>query len=464
MSGVVAAAPSARDETTGAGAWAARALLLALVALKLAITAFNAGAYDNHQYDYPHHVWRARTAGLEVAKMAYNPPLYYLPTLALLPDDARAARKAPPGPLLELLRYTNVGWLALFYLCWIVVILPRVLPDRRTAFVASLLLLALPGYQKLGMLAHPDNALAALSAFLIATWLCVRERIRAGERNWAALLALALATGLAGLTRPLAIAPVGVFWAVMMLELARGHRPRSRAFLARAAAATLLAATLAGSWYVYRWASSDKITDAYDDRYIANFAPHRAGFPFLPYFTTFHLRELLEVPNRKIGALDDENPWPRNRYANSFFTILYSETWGDHWLYFSGPVNEERKLWEKRVLFLLALPLVPLLFWRFGRGALRALRSATSDPLAPGTVVFGFFAACAVLYLYWQTGPALLPGKNSTIKFIYNAHLYPAALAVAFLAPVRERWFRLWVGYALILGAAALPLAVFRLG
>ena len=59
---------------------------------------------------------------------------------------------------------------------------------------------------------------------------------------------------------------------------------------------------------------------------------------FVAYFTTFHVDELLQSPNRKMAGgttkIFDNNP-----HANSFFTLFYSEVWADHWLYFSGCVS-----------------------------------------------------------------------------------------------------------------------------
>lgn len=444
-----------------AGTRATRLVLAGLLAFKLALVGWNAWTYDNAQYDEGHHIWRARKAGLEPGKMAYNPPLYYLPTLPLIAAEGWEPKAVDGKAALRLLRFTNVFWLALFYASWIFVIFPRVLPDRRTRIVASLLLLALPGYQKLGMMAHPDNALAALCGVLVAAWLLLRDRIAAGA-DWRAVIALAVCTGAVGLTRPFSIVPTGLFWLVTMVELLRAHpiRVAGAAFLRKAVVATLIAGTIAGTWYVVRWARSSTITDAYDDGYISRYVPHRPGFPFLSYFTSFHLGALLEVPNRKINELDRKSPWPRNRYANSFFTTLYSETWGDHWLYASGPTMKEEEAEQKRILFVLALPLVPLLLWRFGRGMAEAIRRGRADRLAPAAVVAAFFVLGAAVYLIWQTGPALLPGKNSTIKFIYVAHLYPLAIALCFLRPV-GRWFLPWATYLLVIFGAALPIAIF---
>ncbi len=440
---------------------ASRVVLAVLLALKLATTAFNAAVFDGEVYDQPHHAWRAKSGGLTVSKMAYNPPLYYLPALA-----AKAAWAGKPAGLgtflLKVLRGTNVLWLGAFYLAWIVALFPRLLPDRRAAFLASLLLLALPGYQKLAAMVHPDVALAALAAVALAAWL--RARDRAGtERDLAPLLVAAAATGAVGLTRPFAIVPVGVLWAATLLLAARGRGLLGRAFLGRAAAITATVAVIAGSWHVYRAVAAKTVLDAYNDEYIAKYEPYREGFRFAPYYLSFHLGALLETPNRKINDGDDRPAWWENRYANSFFTTAYSEMWGDHWLYFSGKRNVEGKLWPKRIL--LALALVPslLLLVRLGAGILEAARRVRRERLGADreAVLLALLGGGVLLYLWWQTGPGLLPGKHSTIKFIYNAHLVPLGIALAFLPPLGARRFNAWVVCLGLLFVLALPIAAY---
>jgi len=370
-----------------------------------------------------------------------------------------------------------VLYVALFYSCWIWIALPLLLPGARSWFLASTLLLALPGYQKLGAMIHADNLFAATSALCVAVWLTVRRRdeVEPGrvDRGW--WLTLPLALGAVGMSRPFAAVPVAVFSAVACLHILAAHRQRAMAALARLAVALAIVGTLSVSWYAYRWTRSGQVTNAYKDSYMAPYIPLRASVNFVDYFTSFRLGELLNVPNRRVSS---GGPTSAPGVSNSFFTLLYSETWGDHWLYFSGAKSDEGKLWPKRILFVLALPVPGLLLAGFAcsvRAAARRAKAALADNAQQGlaraltllaafereAVIVTWLVLGAALYLYWQTGPALLPGKNSTVKFIYIATLYPLVIILASSWQPSRRVFCVVASYLIALFVAALPIAVF---
>ena len=447
-----------------------RKLVAALIVCKLLFLVWNAAVFDGEIYDQAHHLWRLSAAGFNRGKMAYNGPLYYLPTapyllLAQLGVVAEVSSKQGGQHLMQLMRFVNVGWLAVFYGSWIYGVFPKVTPDERTWFAASLVLLSLPGYQKVGTLVHPDNMLAAMSAAGIALWLLTRERASSPLRTrweWA----LALLTGLLGSVRPFAVVPVVVLWGALMWSARKGRT--LKVWLQRGLLYTLLSAVLASAWLGFRAYDSRVVLDAYKTTYIEEFQAHRSDFDFIPYFTTFYYRELLQRPNRQIKRLDRSHPKWENIYGNSFFTIAYSEFWGDHWLYLSGPRLHEQKKLEKRRLLQVALPLSVLLigrfFWGVGLLFTRVGKSLRDRVLTPAVeaqlVLLGMLVAGLALYMYWQTGPGLLPGKNSTIKFLYNAHLVPLAIAIAFVPRVRWPW--LWGVMALIVTAVSIPFLLFR--
>jgi hypothetical protein len=76
-------------------------------------------------------------------------------------------------------------------------------------------------------------------------------------------------------------------------------------------------------------------------------------------------------------------------------------------------------------------------------------------------VPLGIAGLGVLLYLYWQTGPALLPGKNSTIKFVYVASLFGPTIALLFTRRLKVAAFNLLTCYFLILFVVALPVAMF---
>ncbi len=485
---------------------AGRFLIGVLLCVKLAISVWNALEFNGKVYDQGHHQDRALFGGMRAGKMAYNPPLYYLPALLVrrpadVPlverssksdgedDEALASREAAKSPAspserrhkakqLKLLRYTNLFWDSLIYLGWICFAFPRLLRGFRGWFLASLLLLTLPGFQKLGAMVHPDNAFAALTTVGVCVWLWVRDRFRAGKLSFKQLLVFAVAAGAVGLTRPFSIVAVAVLTCALLVYLVRLDGKRWSRQLLRGAVLLTIVGLLSGSWYVYRWRYSGQITNAYRDRYMETFEKRRPGFDFRRYFSTFHLEKLLTQPNRRLGG-GSTSIYANNPDANSFFTLLYSEIWGDHWLYFSGNQAREGKLWPKRTLLTVALgmpPVVAMLGGGFIVDFIRRLRRALAElkqqklltklwgliqKLEADLVLFGIAGLGCALYLYWQTGPALLPGKNSTIKFVYIASLFGPALALLFTRRPSARAFNLLAAYFLVLFVAALPVAMF---
>jgi len=483
-----------------------RFLIATLLIIKLLLLVWNAVEFDGKVYDQGHHQDRALFGGLRAGKMAYNPPLYYLPALLVhrpadVPlverstqsvgddDEAIASREAAKSPAtpserrhkakqIKLLRYTNVFWDTLIYAGWICYAFPRLLRGFRAWFLASLFLLLLPGFQKLGVMIHPDNAFAALTTVGVCVWLWVRERYRAGKLRFRSLLSFAVAAGAVGLTRPFSIATVAVLTLALLVYLVRLEGLRWSRLLTRGALLLTIVAVLSGSWYFYRWRYTGQITNAYRDRYIETFAKRRPGFDFVGYFTTFHLKELIETPNRRMGG-GTTSIYNNNPHANSFFTLLYSEVLGDHWLYFSGHQAREGKLWPKRTLLVTGLLLPPITVLlgggfvldlvRRARGRLKASAGqpwrtrlvALLDALEPSLVPLGIAGLGTLLYLYWQTGPALLPGKNSTIKFVYVASLFGPTIALLFTRRLKVTTFNLLTCYFLIVFIVALPVAVF---
>lgn len=439
-------------------------------------------------------------------KMAYNPPLYYLPALLIkrppeVPlverssrsvgeDDeavaSREAAKSPMGPKershkakqLRLLRAINILYDSVFYVGWVCFAFPRLLPGFRSWFLASLLLLTLPGMQKLGVMVHPDNAFASLVTVAVCCWLWVRDRYRASELRFVHLLGLAVAAGCVGLTRPFSVVPVVVLAATLLLYVIRLEGRRWLRLIPRAVLLLSIVGVLGGGWYVYRWQYSGHVTDAYRDRYMETFAKRKPGFDYVEYFSTFHIGELLRTPNRRMAG-GTTSAYSNSPHANSFFTLLYSEIWADHWLYFSGKQAREGKLWPKRTLLGLALATpaaVLLLAVGFGRELFGRIRRAVAQLSGTSAlarvhsllsqveldlVLLGIAGLGGLLYLYWQTGPALLPGKNSTVKFIYIASLTGPTLAVLFRQRLKALTFNLLSCYFLMLFVAALPIAMF---
>jgi hypothetical protein len=446
----------------------ARIVVAIALVIKVGLLVWNAAVYNNKTYDYHWHRSRAASAGLRVGPMAYNPPLYYLPCLPLVEDIATSKVKEgwTPDDLMSFLRFINPVYLLLFYICWLYFIIPKLVAGWKEETIASIVLLGFPGFQKLGVMTHPDNLVVGLSAFGLAYWLWFRTRSsRRGWRDWAGVAGFGFLVGLLGMTRPFAAVPVFVLALGAIIALIRERGLFSWAFWGRATLLTALIGTMSLSWYVYRWQETGTLGAAYNERWVGKFRAYRDDLDRVHYFTSFYFRDLLREPNMLNEAIGyDGQPKATNDMSNSFPTIAYSEFWGDHWLYFSSPkYRTEGKLWPKRVLFVVALVMLPLLMARFLKGtAVTARRLARGDPDADADALMVlYFVLGTGLYFYWLTGDALLPGANTPIKFIYNAHLVPVFVAVAFLKPLSSRSFRAWFAYGTVVFLVALPVATF---
>jgi len=498
-----------------------RVLIALLLCIKLVLLVWNAAVFDGRTDDADYHAERALSGGLKPSATGYDPPLYYLPALlakravdAALPEHgsepnagpvaalsrreratpAARAERAFRERLLTLLRYSNVAWLGLFYVAWIGYAFPRLLGGFQGWFLASLLLLALPGYQKLAVMSHPDNAFAGCAALAICAWLFVRERWQRSatppasvEADAAAprtaygakpLFGFALAIGLLALTRPFAVVPVAVLALVAVVYALRLSGARLRELLPRLALILALVIGSTTSWYVYRWKSCGEPTRIFPAPDRAPVGQSPSNVSFREYYATFKVRDLVDPPTRK--------PARRGRAAlveapstSSFFTVLYSEIWGDQWLYFSGARQRDVKGWPKRLSMACALLVPPivaglggLVLWDLFRRARDELRrlsgrrrgqvllelAATFEQELVLLTIAGLGAA---LFVYWQAGPALLPDESSSLKFIHIATLFPPLLALAFARRMERDSFSLLAGYFLLVYIAAFPLAMY---
>ena len=486
-----------------------RFLVALLLCIKLVLLVWNAKVYDGVTYEAGHHSDRALFAGLKPGKLSYDPPLYYLPAglvtrpaevplverssaeavsspAALRPKRPTKQERAFRGELLDVLRYTNVLWIGFFYVAWIGYAFPRLLRDRKAWLLASLVLLAIPGYQKLAAMSHPDNLFAAASALAVCVWSWLREcwlaapsgtHGAAAPRATGYLVIFALAIGVVGLTRPLALAYVAPFSVVALVYAARFSAGRLPQLLSRAGLIVTLVGVLSASWYVVRWHQTGAVFTSVREEVTAEYAPLRKGFPYYRYFRSFYPSGLWENPNWSFGEVA-QGADPRSSHANSFSSLLHSEVWGDHWLSFSGQKQRDGKAWAKRISLGAAVltPLIMLLcfaawswntfrrvneLWRASQACtlqrVRAVGAALETELVLGAVCL----LGAVLFVCWQAGPALMPGSNSSLKFIYVAAFFPAAIALLFTRPPERLLSLLLSAYFLVLFITAFPVAMF---
>ncbi len=477
-----------------------RLLIALLLGIKLLLLLWNAIVFDGKSYDASYHADRAVFAGLRPSSTTHDGPLYYLvaglvPRSDEVPRISRATTgeegeldtAAPTKPprqgreekafraeLLDVLRYTNVLWVGAFYLLWIYWLFPRLLPGFRAWFLASLLLLALPGYQKLGAMSHPDNLLLASSAAALGCWLFMRDRwLRAGTRvvPWRHLLGFALSIGLLAASRWSAIALVAVLAVLCVVYAVRSSAGRLLALAPRLLASGALIGLLGFSWYGYVRASAAGREPATQVSYFPRYNQDRSGFDYAAYYASFRVGQLL-------GLGDAPEASAPSSMANSFFTLLYSDTWGDEWRAFSSSRAKGAKNTPIRALLGAALPLLPIGFGLIALGVaslVRRIRAGDEPPaesatpgslprlveLEPALVVLAIVALGAAVFMYWQGKPGLFPGDNSTVKFSYVAWLFPPVIALMFTRELRPSVFSLLTGYIFALYVLAFPVAMY---
>jgi hypothetical protein len=478
----------------------AQLLVAVLLVVKLLLLVWNAALFDGRTSDFDYHADRALFGGLKPSNTAHDGPTYYLPALLVgkpsnLPRVLRATAgeegeegevrdRAAPRPttperklrsrLIEVLRYTNVGYLSLFYLVWLYVLFPRLTASSSAWLLASLLLLALPGYQRLAVMPHPQNLVVALFALTLAAWLSLRERFSpasAAEPDAGItpprLVVFATAIGLLGSTRTFALVPAAVLTLVCAVYVARSVKGAWVKLAPRVLLLTAFVAVLGFGWHTYGRACTERTGLA---SYVPSFGRNSSGFDYLHYYTSFD-RHLLARPDA-----GEEN---QERASGSFASLLYSEIWGDEWRSLLPAKSRDDKKWAKYALLNGALA-VPLLgVWLLGRlllGRARQLRAKAADLQPAGAfsrwralaaeaevelVLFALLLLGGAAFLVWQGGPGLLPGDNSTVKFTHVAELLPLAIALSFSRePPRSAVVPL-AAYFFALNVLAFPVAMY---
>src|SRR5690606_26290251 len=138
---------------------------------------------------------------------------------------------------------------------------------------------------------------AALTAVGIAAWLVIRDDVRPPGRR---VYMIAIIAGLVALTRPFGVLPCGALLVACLLLSGREHGFASTAFVRRAAGCLAVGLALAGSWPAYQVAQEGQLSKVYKDSYLEPYLPHRPGFDRVNYFLTFHVDDLLQIPNRTV--------------------------------------------------------------------------------------------------------------------------------------------------------------------
>lgn len=471
-------------------------ILIALLLLKILIMGWNAAKYVSvEQYDYWKSHYRLNDCGLEAAYMGADPPLYYMLGCPLIPaayffytdnfveellipyltgeTDIRKNWSERRGGVdfweeVTLPAYTefvaggfrwiNMMMVVLFYAIWLFRLFPKLLPRPPDWFTAGLLLLLLPGFQKIAVMIKPDNATILAVTIAFALWLQWRDEVGWSLRR-AALFACAI--GAMGLTRPLAIWPVLLLglmaaWKIWIETPPRGWQRWGADKLRIFSVYSLLVIVLCGSWWAYRYVEIGVVVEN-NEIYMAKYRPKLPEQDRFEYFSQARFADLLRNPNRRMDHADKSGG-----KGVSFWAIFYSDLWGDHWLYFSGPKRVELKPNFKRFIFVLALPLTLFAGFSFVRVMIRRSRDWMGRFEWDAVFVSGLIGLGGVLtWLLWEQTNGLT-GKHGGNKFQYYAWAVPFLIPAIMQAfPRHPLWRKIGWGYLSALFLAALPIAVY---
>ncbi len=478
------------------------AMVLAVaIALKLAMSLWNYSQYDMMSgYDATRHVARIGTCGLYATKHFYNQPAYPLLACPLMvyslwgevdlyeevlgpllqgtsprtivsntleKVDPVALVKELAGPFLQLI---NVVMIFLFYYIWTYKIFPHFLESEQSAFFASAFLLALPGYQRLAAMAHPDNLIVFSTTIALYFWLRATRKPRVSMRD---LIVMALLLGLLALSRPTAIVPLACLSTAILVRLWREQGPLPMADALKAVASRAfpflaIVFVIGTSWWGYRYAMTGAFLATWDDDknpQIEMYRPRAQEFDYVAYYTTFYAGALLEQPNRYLGNSRNTDAAWKASLNNSFFTVFFSDFWGDHWLYFSGPKLREHKTGIKRALLAYAMVLTPFLLLMFVVGLVRStVDLRRRQDWETWMAVIGTGLLGVLLFVAWQSAMNIEPGINTAIMFFYIAYAVPFLVIVMFRAEP-ERFVPAWMIEATLAGlfVLAAPVATYWL-
>ena len=443
--------------------------LTLLLLIQVIIMIWNAATYPSQeQYDMERHFTSVANGGLIVSIRNFDPPLYYMATLPFLAVgklfDIQILQNL--DFLIQVMKVYNIFIISAFNILWLYWIIPRLLPGKTTQNIAGTLLLALPGYEKLVAMIHADNLLTLLTTVAFVLWLYHKL----SARSWPGTINYALLLALIALTRPFAVVPVAIFaaiWFQMVTQIAKQEQQNFSWIAQRVFVFCAIVAIPISSWWAIRYLKTNQFVNIADPAYYENYHSRRDQTDldyYIDYSTTFYFKQLLILPNRNFDALLSYSPDWKTSLNNSFWTVAYSDFWGDHWLYFSGPQFFEGKLWPKRILFVYALPTTILLLVGFMLSAIsqviqgfRNKWKITSLNIATILAIAGFG-----LWFFWQTFIALEPGKNSGIKFIYNAYYVPFAIPVALVAITQSsKIHNIALVLSFLLYILALPISIY---
>lgn len=379
-------------------------------------------------------------------------------------------------------RIFHIAFIVLIAWLFAASLLPRMNAGSGAAtrwFLAAALLM--PNLYLSQVMVRSDHFLFLFVNLLFYLWFRFDFPARLAESRWRlavwALLLVAMAN-----SRNFCMAAYLVFlaWGLWALLL---HARRAGAIWRVSVAALLLAVAAASSaHYAARYLRTGLLFEQTQDspRFLA-FKMKEVGFDRRLMFLNFEFDEIWREPSRH-ARFHATTAWPARLLhipprdpaleddLNSFLPRLYSDMWGDHWLYFSGRRIQRldpQAVWShkyplKRIVVIAAAPFTLLYFLvPVGLAVAGALGLLRRRAPTPGQTASAIFCMSFVLLALWIAGQPE-PGANVSVKFCYLfAYAWLPLVALAEFLAARPRLARAVRAYTWALLALCLPLAVF---
>ncbi len=299
-------------------------------------------------------------------------------------------------------------------------------PKSKTAYL--LLLLCIPAFFKYPAMFTPESFLtvAVWSAMLVGVW-------NFGPKYH---IPQAIAAGLLGAvaiwTRPFGFAVAGA-WGITLVVALLLWKKGGRSWAIRAGIICVICAAAGAGLFAYNGKRTGKSMPR-PKQSEAVFGKLPASFyvgikPFNFFFRPYRddsPDQLLKKPDSPDGEVRRKTP-----ALNSWYTILYADSFGDYWKYWTlnhRLNNEEisKGFWRIALTVQMAASLIPFAIILAGFVALarRAINAGPDDPLAALVPVTALVAVGFAFFLYFVIStPA---NEYNQVKALYIHYLLPA--------------------------------------
>lgn len=363
----------------------------------------------------------------------FSPPLPYLATALIVKVGASIKYRLDlqdPNQYLWLIAGKTTQFLNFLLSLGVILLLVNIAdllrPGDAGFKISTLIFIGmLPVYYKTFSQMRPEPYVAFF--FVLALWLSLKGFIGRQSVKWFGYLGIVL--GLLVLSRQWGFF---IFPPVMAIFLSKFLHEGDRSYVARGVILSLMCSFLVGGWfYVY-------LLFNHESAIAFNLPPGESSVLLnhpLNFFFSLGLDHLFSEPIR-----------PNFSYPAKLFPIIYSDTWGDYWGFFTFDMAKPSS--ASFLPYMNMAGIIPSLFMAGGfLWGVAMLYSWIRKKLEPkgDAALFGFLsltALVAVLGYLWFLMKYPDGGKGATIKASYIIYLYPvlALLAAGVLEKIKTRF------------------------